>query len=117
MGREDEPKVRHSVRVLLLDGHDRLLLFRGVEPETRKPFWFPAGGGLKDGEGVEDAARREIRRRPGSRSSSSVTRSDDAATSSNGAGSDGTSASVGSSRVLNPFSPTLAVTRTRRWWI
>ena len=52
--------VRHSVRVLLLDDDDRLLLFRGDDPDTGAPFWFPAGGGLEDGEDVLTAAAREL---------------------------------------------------------
>jgi hypothetical protein len=36
---------RHSVRVLLLDDDDRLLLFAGEEPATGARFWFPVGGG------------------------------------------------------------------------
>jgi ADP-ribose pyrophosphatase YjhB (NUDIX family) len=56
----DVPQLRHSVRVLLLDEDDRLLLFRGEEPETGNAFWFPAGGGLEDGEDVRSAAIREV---------------------------------------------------------
>jgi len=54
------PTERHSVRVLLLDEDDRLLLFRGEDPETGAPFWFPAGGGVGDGEDVFTAAAREL---------------------------------------------------------
>jgi 8-oxo-dGTP pyrophosphatase MutT (NUDIX family) len=56
----DTPRLRHSVRVLLLDEEDRLLLFRGEEPETRAGFWFPAGGGVAEGEDVRAAAAREV---------------------------------------------------------
>jgi 8-oxo-dGTP pyrophosphatase MutT (NUDIX family) len=56
----DAPKVRHSVRVLLVNESKQLLLFRGVEPDTGRPFWFPAGGGLEADEDVEAAARREV---------------------------------------------------------
>jgi 8-oxo-dGTP pyrophosphatase MutT (NUDIX family) len=56
----DVPQVRHSVRVLLLDEQDRLLLFRDEEPETGAAFWFPAGGGLEDDEDVRAAAVREV---------------------------------------------------------
>jgi 8-oxo-dGTP pyrophosphatase MutT (NUDIX family) len=54
------PRLRHSVRVLLLDEADRLLLFRGEEPETRAAFWFPAGGGVAEGEDIRAAAAREV---------------------------------------------------------
>jgi ADP-ribose pyrophosphatase YjhB (NUDIX family) len=48
------------VRVLLLDEEDRVLLFRGREPDTGAAFWFPAGGGVEDGEDVRAAAVREL---------------------------------------------------------
>lgn len=51
--------IRHSVRVLLLDEADRLLLFR-AEDAVGGSFWFPAGGGLKDGEDASTAAAREV---------------------------------------------------------
>jgi ADP-ribose pyrophosphatase YjhB (NUDIX family) len=56
----DAPQLRHSVRVLLLDEQDRLLLFRGEQPETGAAFWFPAGGGLEEGEDARAAAAREV---------------------------------------------------------
>jgi 8-oxo-dGTP pyrophosphatase MutT (NUDIX family) len=56
----DAPQLRHAVRVLLLDERDRLLLFRGQVPETGAALWFPAGGGLEDGEDVRAAAVREV---------------------------------------------------------
>jgi 8-oxo-dGTP pyrophosphatase MutT (NUDIX family) len=54
------PRIRHSVRVLLLDEQARVLLFRGRDPETGAVFWFPAGGGLEAGEDVREAAYREV---------------------------------------------------------
>jgi hypothetical protein len=56
----DAPRLRHSVRVLLLDEEDRLLLFRVDHPETGGALWFPPGGGLEDGEDVRAAAVREV---------------------------------------------------------
>jgi 8-oxo-dGTP pyrophosphatase MutT (NUDIX family) len=56
----DALRPRRAVRVLLLDEQDRLLLFQGVEPETRAPFWFPAGGGVDPGEDDRAAAVREV---------------------------------------------------------
>jgi ADP-ribose pyrophosphatase YjhB (NUDIX family) len=53
-------RLRHAVRVLLLDEHDRLLLFRAEDPATGAAFWFPAGGGLEGDEDIRAAARREI---------------------------------------------------------
>lgn len=54
------PTIRHAVRVLLLDESDSLLLFRAVDPTDGTVFWFPAGGGVEDGEDVAAAARREV---------------------------------------------------------
>ena len=50
---------RPTVRVLLVDGADRVLLFRSRTEEDR-PFWFPAGGGIEPGETPEQAAVREL---------------------------------------------------------
>ena len=54
------PRLRHSVRVVLLDEDDRLLLFAGEQPDTGARFWFPPGGGLEEGEDVSAAAAREL---------------------------------------------------------
>ena len=54
-------RIRPTARVLLLDDHDRALLFRGRNddaPSVR--FWFPAGGGIEAGESPRDAAIREV---------------------------------------------------------
>ena len=60
------PSVRPTVRVLMLDNQDRVLLFRGQDPhQPNTRFWFPAGGGIEPGESVEDAARREVREETG----------------------------------------------------
>src|SRR4051794_35380204 len=56
----EAPQLRHSTRVLLFDEQDRLLLFRGEEPESGDVFWFPAGGGLESGEDARAAAAREV---------------------------------------------------------
>jgi ADP-ribose pyrophosphatase YjhB (NUDIX family) len=44
----------------LVDEENRLLLFRAEDPETGITFWFPAGGGLEEGEDVNAAAAREV---------------------------------------------------------
>jgi 8-oxo-dGTP pyrophosphatase MutT (NUDIX family) len=49
-------RVRHAVRVLLLDEQDRLLLFRSA----RRGWWQPPGGGIEEGEDVRVAATREL---------------------------------------------------------
>ncbi|MCU1587466.1 MAG: hydrolase [Frankiales bacterium] len=53
---------RTSARVLLLDGEDRVLLFRGVDPGApdRGSWWFTPGGGLDPGETHRDGAVREL---------------------------------------------------------
>jgi ADP-ribose pyrophosphatase YjhB (NUDIX family) len=52
--------LRPTVRVLLLDDLDRVLLFRAVRDEDGTGFWFPPGGALENGETHEMAARREL---------------------------------------------------------
>ena len=52
---------RRAARVLLL-AHDTVLLIRGVDPShpERGTWWHTPGGGIDDGERVEDAAVREV---------------------------------------------------------
>ncbi len=51
---------RVTVRVLLLDGQDRILLMRGRLASDRPAVWFPIGGGVEPGEDLASAAAREI---------------------------------------------------------
>jgi 8-oxo-dGTP pyrophosphatase MutT (NUDIX family) len=53
-------RVRHAVRILLVDDERRVLLFAAADPETGAPFWFPLGGGIEAGEDVRAAAAREL---------------------------------------------------------
>lgn len=58
---------RRCSRVLLVDEHDRVLLFRGID-RTRPdipPWWYPVGGGLDPGETLAQAAIRETREETG----------------------------------------------------
>jgi 8-oxo-dGTP pyrophosphatase MutT (NUDIX family) len=48
--------VRPTVRVLVVDDADRVLLMRSAAG-----FWFPPGGGIEPGETPTQAARRELR--------------------------------------------------------
>jgi ADP-ribose pyrophosphatase YjhB (NUDIX family) len=65
-GSRDDPIPRRAARVLLVDGADRLLLFRGFDPATpTERYWFTVGGGLDDGESYRDAAVRELREETG----------------------------------------------------
>jgi 8-oxo-dGTP pyrophosphatase MutT (NUDIX family) len=52
---------RVGVRVLLIDGKGRVLLFRGHDPARPDvaPYWFTVGGGLEPGETAVDGAIRE----------------------------------------------------------
>jgi 8-oxo-dGTP pyrophosphatase MutT (NUDIX family) len=52
---------RPGVRVLLIDGKGRVLLFRGRDPARpdAAPYWFTVGGGLEPGETPVAGAIRE----------------------------------------------------------
>jgi len=52
---------RRAARVLLLDGRENVLLFRGCDP--RHPddkYWFTVGGGVESNESDRQAACREL---------------------------------------------------------
>ena len=52
---------REAGRVLLLDAAGRVLLVRGSDPgRPGSRYWFTIGGGLDPGEGVAEAAAREL---------------------------------------------------------
>lgn len=62
------PVERVASRVLLIDEHDRVLLFRGLDPAVPEiKYWFTPGGGLDKGESFADAAARELREETGLR--------------------------------------------------
>jgi 8-oxo-dGTP pyrophosphatase MutT (NUDIX family) len=52
---------RFCAKVLLIDPHDRVLLFSGIDRTLadEPPVWFPVGGAVEDGETLEAAAVRE----------------------------------------------------------
>src|SRR5882672_9447042 len=58
---------RQAARVILIDEAGRVLLFRGGDPHRPDAgtWWFTPGGGLDDGETIEDAAQREVREETG----------------------------------------------------
>ena len=64
---DDSPPLRPTVRVLLLDPQDRLLMMRGRLPsEPGGPsFWFTIGGGLEPDETLAAAAIRETEEETG----------------------------------------------------
>lgn len=54
---------RPSSRLLVIDGRDRVLLFRFVHKSgalAGRNYWATPGGALETGESFEDAARREL---------------------------------------------------------
>ncbi|MEW6471154.1 MAG: NUDIX domain-containing protein [Actinomycetota bacterium] len=55
-------RLRRTAKVLLVDEHQRVLLFRGIDrtrPETG-PWWFAVGGEIEPGEDSVSAAVREL---------------------------------------------------------
>lgn len=50
---------RASVKLLLLDEQDRVLLVHAADPRTGLRGWYPVGGGVEAGESLDEAARRE----------------------------------------------------------
>ncbi|MBP0449825.1 MULTISPECIES: NUDIX domain-containing protein [unclassified Kitasatospora] len=63
-----EPQRRRASRILLLDRGDRLLLFQGSDPAVPGvTWWFTPGGGLEAGEGLREAAVRELSEETGLR--------------------------------------------------
>ena len=57
-------RIRRAARLIVLDPHGRVLLFRYVVPD-RPPFWVTTGGECDPGESFEDAARRELKEETG----------------------------------------------------
>jgi 8-oxo-dGTP pyrophosphatase MutT (NUDIX family) len=52
--------VRRAARALLIDSNDRILLFDVIDAFDGRRFWLTPGGGVRDGESFEQAARREL---------------------------------------------------------
>ena len=53
---------RRAGRAIVRSGDGRVLMIRGEDPDDlgRGGFWFTPGGGLDEGETVEDGIRREL---------------------------------------------------------
>ena len=57
----DVPVVREAVRAVVLDGDNRVLLFKAFPDSTRsRHFWITPGGGLATGESATTALKREL---------------------------------------------------------
>ena len=56
---------RMTVKLLLLDEEDRVLLIRASDPGTGQQWWYPVGGGVEPGESLQQAARREAHEETG----------------------------------------------------
>jgi 8-oxo-dGTP pyrophosphatase MutT (NUDIX family) len=53
-------EVRTSARVILIDPSDRVLLLAARDPADQRVVWFVPGGGVEEGETLEQAAVREL---------------------------------------------------------
>lgn len=62
-----EREERQAARLVVLDAHHRILLFRHTDGHGRE-FWATPGGGLEPGESFEDAACREAKEELGAES-------------------------------------------------
>jgi 8-oxo-dGTP pyrophosphatase MutT (NUDIX family) len=56
--------IRHSVRALVIDHAQRVLLFVSTD-DGGQPFWYSPGGGSEPGETAEETVRRELREEAG----------------------------------------------------
>lgn len=59
------PTPRPTARVLLVDDSDRLLLFSSRAATDANTRWYTVGGGVRPGESLQEAARREVREETG----------------------------------------------------
>jgi len=60
-----QPRERLTVRLLLMSPAGRLLLMRFTDPHNNGGGWCTIGGGVDEGETIEEAAWRELREETG----------------------------------------------------
>lgn len=56
---------RQTVKLLLVDEQERVLLIHAKDPHTGREFWYPVGGGIEAGESLQQAAKREAHEETG----------------------------------------------------
>lgn len=56
---------RMTVKLLLLDEQDRVLLIHSTDPISGAQCWYPVGGGVETGESLQQAAQREAHEETG----------------------------------------------------
>ncbi|UUZ58398.1 NUDIX hydrolase [Nocardioides sp. B-3] len=56
---------RQTVKLLLVDEEDRVLLIHAKDPHTGREARYPVGGGIEAGESCQQAAAREAREETG----------------------------------------------------
>ena len=56
---------RMTVKLLLVDEQDRVLLIRSADPTSGAQCWYPVGGGIETGESLQQAAHREAHEETG----------------------------------------------------
>lgn len=56
---------RQTVKLLLVDEQDRVLLIQAKDPRTGRELWHPVGGGIEAGESLQQAAEREAHEETG----------------------------------------------------
>lgn len=54
-----------TVKLLLVDEADRVLLIHATDRRTGDVFWYPVGGGVEAGESLQEAAVREAHEETG----------------------------------------------------
>ncbi|MFG2003831.1 NUDIX domain-containing protein [Spirillospora sp. NPDC048911] len=62
---DDDVQTRPAVRIICVDGDQRILLIRWRDTVSGRIFWEPPGGGIEPGETPLETARRELHEETG----------------------------------------------------